>query len=227
MTAEPLPFPRAVLFDFDGVFADSKTSHHQAWKLAHQEIFSAELPSFPQKRMEGLSSLEIAQALAKEVGQPELGESYYERKLEILLHNTPLPEAYAGIKELVDSLEQHGIPYGIGSNAPHAFLAASVEKMGFSIKHIFGMDDVTHPKPNPEIFLCLAKALGVSPEDFNNTWILEDSLTGMQAAAASGMFPIGIATHQSAESLYRHGAKIVFSSIVELHEHFSRLRITL
>lgn len=218
MKASSIPSPLAVLFDFDGVFADSKTSHHQAWKQAHLEILNTPLPVFPQEKVEGCSSFEIALILATEVGQAERAQDFFDRKLEILLHNAPCPEPHEGVRALVEKLDQQQIPYGIASNAPSSFLKESVQKMGFSMDYIYGMDDVVSPKPHPEIYFKLAESLQVKAEDFERAWIIEDSLPGMKAAVDSGMFAIGVATNQSKESLLRAGAKVAIDSISELVE---------
>jgi beta-phosphoglucomutase-like phosphatase (HAD superfamily) len=59
-------------------------------------------------------------------------------------------------------------------------------------------EDVTHGKPNPEVFLLAARKLGVAP---GRCVVLEDAHVGIQAARAAGMKVIGVATTHPADSL--------------------------
>jgi HAD superfamily hydrolase (TIGR01549 family) len=52
-------------------------------------------------------------------------------------------------------------------------------------------DDVEHPKPNPEIYLLVARELGVSPDE---CLVIEDSLSGVKAALAANMACIAVTT---------------------------------
>ena len=53
-------------------------------------------------------------------------------------------------------------------------------------------DMVSHGKPDPEIFLTCAAQMGISSEEFKETYVIEDSHNGIRAAAAAGMHPIMI-----------------------------------
>ena len=60
------------------------------------------------------------------------------------------------------------------------------------------MDSVTHPKPDPEIYLKLFERMGMSPEA---CWVFEDSVQGATAARAAGARVIGLTTSLRAKTL--------------------------
>jgi beta-phosphoglucomutase-like phosphatase (HAD superfamily) len=61
-------------------------------------------------------------------------------------------------------------------------------------------DEVSHPKPDPEIYLKTADKLGVNPGDCA---VFEDSFVGIEAAKRAGMKCVAIASTFSAEDLRR------------------------
>ena len=56
---------------------------------------------------------------------------------------------------------------------------------------IITADDITLSKPNPQCFLLAAERLGVKPEECA---VFEDSIHGLNAARAAGMYVVGVAT---------------------------------
>ncbi len=52
---------------------------------------------------------------------------------------------------------------------------------------VFSFEEVARGKPAPDLFLHAAKTLGATAA---RTWVIEDSLTGLQAALAAGMTPL-------------------------------------
>ena len=77
----------------------------------------------------------------------------------------------------------------------------SVEGLGLGIETgqaIVCAEDVTHGKPNPEVFLTGAARLDIEPA---NCAVFEDAYAGLQAAKAGGMKAIGLATTHPASAL--------------------------
>jgi beta-phosphoglucomutase-like phosphatase (HAD superfamily) len=75
--------------------------------------------------------------------------------------------------------------------------------------------DVSHGKPNPEVFLKSAKKLSVEPK---HCLVFEDAVNGFEAAHRAGMKSIGIATVNSIEDILR------LESVVEAHGDFINLK---
>ena len=82
---------------------------------------------------------------------------------------------------------------------------------------IIGGDQVTHSKPNPEIFLKVADALNAKPED---CYIIEDSFNGIRAAHAAGMHPIMVPDLLDPDDEIKELYEEIFPSLVEVRKYF-------
>ena len=219
-----LPFPRAVLFDFDGVVADSADAHHTAWGAAYEEIFDAPMGPFPTDILAGKAPSLIADYLARRAGYPERAQYLYDHKLELLLAGEP-PRLLPGLRSLMELLQTLAIPFGIASNAPGPFVRWSAAALRLPVEVVLGVEDFARPKPAPDPYWQLADQLGVPKADYPYTWILEDSLTGMRAAAATGMCPIGILTQYSEAELLQLGARICYAAPAGVAARLRALRL--
>lgn len=136
-------------------------------------------------------------------------------KLQHLLQQEEPPELLPGVREIFARLQRARVPFGIASNAPYDFVKATVAKHKLPVEVMMGVENYENPKPNPEPYLKLAKALGVAESDFSQTFIFEDSKTGMQAAVAAGMYAVGIRTGYSDAVLRGLGAKVTLTDLSE------------
>ena len=94
-----------------------------------------------------------------------------------------------GLMALLTALKADGIKIALatGTSRPIALeYLRRTDTLRYFDAFAFG-DQVTYGKPNPEIFLLAAKALGAAPED---TAVFEDSVNGLKAARAGGFFSI-------------------------------------
>ncbi|RCS28268.1 HAD family phosphatase [Polaribacter sp. WD7] len=210
--------PKGFLFDFDGVVVESVASHHAAWNSAFNSLFGQDLPVFP-KELAGKSPMLIAQYYCGTIGKEDQTKDLY------LLKDTHLdvffktPTLLPGIQEITQFLDQEAIPFGIASNATRQFLKNSIHHLNLNFTTYFGVQDYKKPKPAPEAYITLAKALGFEKKDFNDIWVFEDSLTGTTAAKAAGMIPIGILTQYSEKELKNAGSQLVFPTVLEAYQY--------
>jgi beta-phosphoglucomutase-like phosphatase (HAD superfamily) len=63
--------------------------------------------------------------------------------------------------------------------------------------------DVERRKPFPDLFLEAARRLGAAPE---HCWVVEDSVSGVEAAKAAGMRCLGLLTTDTEEAISSRGA---------------------
>ena len=218
-----LPFPKAVLFDFDGVVVNSFKTHGAAWASAFQEIFNKEICPFPHKTHAGKAPILIAEYFAAYGGDVSKAQNLNDLKQAHLLQTTTPPDLLPGAMEIQQFLAKKNVPHGIASNAYTAFVENSVQQTGIGFEVCMGFDLFEKPKPSPIPYLTLAKKLGVKKEDFDKTLIFEDSLTGIQAAAQTGMVAVGVLTQYSEEELLAHGAVKVFPTLLEAYQEISEL----
>jgi beta-phosphoglucomutase len=212
--------PKGFLFDFDGVIVDSFESHYSAWTSAFKELFNAEIAPFP-KSHTGKSPMIIAEYFCSIIGKEKQTEELFFLKDTHLDIHFKVPELLPGVTEFTTLLTKEKIPYGIASNATKQFLKNSVHHLNLNFATVFGVEDYEKPKPAPEAYITLAKALGFKEPDFKNIWVFEDSLTGTKAAKIAGMIPIGILTQYTKEQLKEAGSIFVFPTLLEAYEYLT------
>src|SRR5215211_2637492 len=99
----------------------------------------------------------------------------------------PLPGVRTFLTKIAD------IPKGVATSARRHSAARMLEELGLIdyFGAIVTADDIAHGKPDPEIFLVAAERLGVAPE---KCVVFEDSIAGVTAAKAAGMYCAAITT---------------------------------
>jgi beta-phosphoglucomutase len=105
-----------------------------------------------------------------------------------------------GLISFLDELDKHRIPRAIGTSAPISNVDFTLDRTGTRKYFNIILNDtfVTHSKPHPEIYLKCAQALGLPN---SQCIVIEDSLSGVQAAKAAGSKVIGITTTHPADEL--------------------------
>jgi beta-phosphoglucomutase len=214
--------PKGVLFDFDGVVVDSAESHNSAWSSAFLELFGEKIAPFP-KSYAGKSPMVIANYFCSVIGKEAQTEALFFLKDKHLDSYFKTPNLLPGVHECTSFLSKKKIPYGIASNATKQFLKNSVQKLNLNFTTVFGVEDYKKPKPAPEAYITLAKALSFKENDFKNIWVFEDSLTGTTAAKSAGMIPIGILTQYSEKELKNAGSKMVFPTLLEAFKYLNKV----
>jgi len=186
---------RAVIWDMDGVIADTAAYHQKAW----QETFQKRGIDFTEddfKHSFGLRNDSIIRRILGEgVSQKEIAiiadEKEESFRLRIRQELKPLP----GVVELMKSLAERGFRMALASSAPIENIQLLIQGLG--IKNYFNAivsgRDVAEGKPSPQVFLLAAKELGVAPE---NCIVIEDAVAGVTAAKRAGMHCLAVtSTH--------------------------------
>jgi len=111
---------------------------------------------------------------------------------------SPLP----GAREFLERLAAAGIPMVIGSSTHRLNIETSLEILGLRghFRALVTAEDVSRGKPDPEVFLKAAAALGKPPRD---CVVFEDAPVGIEAALAGGMRAVGVATTHRGDVLAR------------------------
>jgi HAD superfamily hydrolase (TIGR01509 family) len=187
----------AVLFDCDGVLADSEAI---ATELLLEDLASRGwrmTAAESEARFLGLSLPMMAPVVADRVGPlPDGWASGLAERLaaEMAGRVTPI----AGALEAVAAVRAMGLGHAVGSNSSRGELAAKLARLGLDAVfagRVVSHEDVPRGKPAPDIWLRCAALVGVSPEA---CIVVEDSVTGVRAARAAGMRVLGYAPHDVA-----------------------------
>jgi HAD superfamily hydrolase (TIGR01509 family) len=115
-----------------------------------------------------------------------------------------------GLYELLEHLEQRNIPKGICTSSAFRVVSEVLRRKDLTHRFAFVLtaEDITHGKPDPEIYLKAAVRFGIaSPEML----VLEDSTAGCQAAHNAGAFGIAVRAEHNAHCTFAEAEKVVAS----------------
>jgi beta-phosphoglucomutase len=189
-----IELPAAVIFDMDGVLVNSNPYHLAKWVdfLDHHKISYKEedLPELILgKRNDTAFEYFMGPDLTPEESK-RLSEEIEETFRKVFKpHAKPLPGLDAVIKECHSA----GIPMAVASSAVRANIEFVVDALGYRqyFRTLVSGDEVTHAKPDPEIYLKAADHLGIDPAD---AVAFEDSYPGIGAVKNAGMKCVAIAS---------------------------------
>lgn len=210
-----------VIFDFDGVIADTNGLHLAAWDLAYENLTNIRVERL--SRFSGLRTETIASILAKESqssGRPFSAADIRGLKQKILLSGELQCEAIPGVCAFITGLRAHRIPWGIASNSTRPFIEKILSDLSISADVLITAEDVIRPKPAPDAFWACANRLGIAAGSRSLVRVFEDSEHGIKAAVAAGMHPIGIATDVSPALLMSAGARRVYKDFTDIGADF-------
>jgi alpha,alpha-trehalose phosphorylase len=185
---------QAVIFDLDGVIADTAVVHRAAWEqLAHD--IGAPFDEHIAERMKGVDrrgSLEILLERAPHAYSErekrvleDRKNSYYVAQIECFGPDQLL----RGARSAVERVREAGLRTGLASASRNAPLL--LDRLGIAelFDYVVDASRITHSKPHPEIFLAAATGLGVPPETCLG---VEDAAAGVDSILAAGMRAVGV-----------------------------------
>lgn len=203
----------AVLFDMDGVIADTNPFHKITIRQFCEKYGFSLTEEQLKEHIYGRTNKEWITALFGKLTDEAL-QRYADEKEELFRKlYAPHVKPVEGLIEFMNELADAGLLLALTTSAPPAnveFLMAHIPvKHHFSV--ILDERSVTNSKPHPEIYLKAAAALQIPN---NRCVVIEDSLSGVKAAKASGSKIIGITTTHTADELA--GADLVADNFLQL-----------
>jgi len=190
----------AVLWDLDGVIADTGDYHYRAW----QDVFGQRGVTFTEEdfmRHFGRRHDTIIRfALGDNVSREEfdiITREKQEKYRQIVADNIkPLP----GAIELIKSLNNYRIKTAIASSAPLKNVEIIIRGLGIEdcFQAIAWGTEVPEGKPSPQVFLLAAGKLEAEP---GNCVVIEDAIAGVAAAKQAGMKCVAVTNSHPGSSL--------------------------
>jgi beta-phosphoglucomutase len=185
---------QACIFDLDGVIVDTAIYHYKAWKrLANSLGFD-----FTEEQNEQLKGVSRTRSLELILGWGGITKTPAEKEalatekntwyVEMISHMTPA-EILPGAKEFVQACRDAGIKTALGSASKNSMTILEKINMVSMFDAVIDGNKVTKPKPDPEVFVKGAEAVGVEPA---HCVVFEDAIAGIEAAIAGGMKAVGI-----------------------------------
>lgn len=180
----------AVIFDMDGVLIDSEPASKQAFVKAFAAV-DIEFTEDMYQKMLGRSLKDIEQFLARYYEDAQLAQKIIEiREYEFAQHYKVYPvDLKAGVFDLLDFLDSQNLKKAVATSAKKNVAEELLRQANLWNRmdaHCYG-SEVKEAKPNPELFLKAASRLGIAPEQ---TYVIEDSQSGIIAANRGGFVPI-------------------------------------
>lgn len=182
--------PALVIFDFDGVVADSEVISLTSLRETLRD-FSFEMSLDDVRRRFLGASLEKIVSTFVEGGRSDEASAFksaWEAALfaRFRAELSPVP----GVAALLDRLKAKGLPYCIASSGTLERIGVALEAMSLTDRfpHVFSAEHVTRGKPAPDLFLHAAAAMDARPEE---CLVIEDSPFGITGARRAGMRRLG------------------------------------
>lgn len=187
---------QGVIFDLDGVITDTAHLHFLAWKALGDSL-GVEITLELNERLKGLGRQETLTLILKEAG---LYDKYIEAERQALaerknrayvasLENLTPQDLLPGIGDCLKDLKKRGLKIGLASSSQNAGLI--IKKLGLEpyFEAMVDPRSLSKGKPDPEIYLKAAAALGLSPAKCAG---VEDARAGIEAIRAAGMTSIAL-----------------------------------
>jgi len=202
------PKIKAVVLDMDGTMFNSEHIYNAVLETMLQkrgQIFTNDL----KMKMMGLPGPEAFRVMKTDCELSDSIQSLSVEAHDIFFRLMPgRIQMMPGLTELLAHIENAGLPKAIATSSTTRLTRAALETFDLVPRFEFFItgDDVTDGKPHPEVYLTAAKRLNVAPTEM---LVLEDSVTGSRAAAASGAFTIAIPEPHSSGGDFSHVDLIV------------------
>jgi len=209
----------AIIFDFDGVIADSEAIANAVLAetvsdLGHPTTMDQSLSRYAGKRWADVMA-EIEKATGKTLHagfSEDLKLASFER------FRTDLREV-SGARDFIRRFAH--LPRCIASSSSIDRLELCISLLKLEAEfghHVYSDDMVARGKPHPDIFLLAAEKLGVDPSD---CLVIEDSAGGIRGAVAAGMTAIGLCAASHIRD--GHGLKLREAGAVHLAESWAEV----
>lgn len=185
---------KACLFDLDGVLVDTAKYHYLAWRRLANEL-GFDITEHQNESLKGVSRMQSLDMIL-EWGNVHLSaddklqwatqkNQWY---LELISQMTP-DEVLPGVNDFLTEIKSKNILISLGSVSKNAGLILEKTNLIQFFDAIIDGNHIDNGKPDPEVFLKGAQALGVST---SACVVFEDAIAGIEAAKRASMLTVGI-----------------------------------
>jgi HAD superfamily hydrolase (TIGR01509 family) len=196
----------ALILDFDGLILDTETPAFETWRSIYQR-FGADLLLAEWAVCVGRGMVfDFHAHLEKVIGRPLDREGLRQDRLasaRVLIESQPL---LPGVRKLFDDARDSGLKLAVASSSPRDWVEGHLRRLRLidQLHSIKCKEDVSHTKPDPELFLKSLDSLGAAAA---NAIAFEDSPNGVLAANRAGIFCV-VVTNPITDQLSFDGAKV-------------------
>jgi beta-phosphoglucomutase len=214
---------KAVLFDLDGVIADTMGLHYEAFRQAFAK-YGVQVTPLEIFELEGMPSREVGKALVRRKGASLADEQVMkavEDKREIY-RSLAAKDArtFPDVPETLKMLRENGVRLALVTGSNLKTVTEVLKKTGLegAFDAVVSGDDTPRGKPYPDPYLKGMERLGIPAP---NCVVVENAPLGIEAAKAAGVgYVIAVTTTLPAE--YLKGADDIMPSFADLEECLAR-----
>lgn len=195
---------KALIFDLDGVLADTMPAHGAAWQQVAQAVGRAPLTPAELRRTYGRRSTDNVRMIAgRDLLQDEMDSLLAVKKAHYVafLDSAGAEIILPGVIRVLESALERGLKLAVASSSNHAHAVLARTGLRDYFSAVADGPTVSRAKPAPDVFVWAAGALLVRPCD---AVVFEDSDAGIIAAREAGMRVVGIGAHLSPDGLDWH-----------------------
>ena len=176
-----------IIFDMDGVLVDSERQSNEGWKWAAKKQ-GIDMPMWLIDSFKGAPD-ELNCKIFDDYFEGKA--DYWETKMLRTKHIYKIREKEGlpvkkGVKEIFEYIKANNLKCAVATSTRRISAEKTLSDIGVSdyLDAVVYGNEVEHGKPEPDIFLLAADAIGVKPE---NAIVVEDSINGIKAGHAAGM----------------------------------------
>ncbi|MGQ9732377.1 MAG: HAD family hydrolase [Candidatus Zipacnadales bacterium] len=214
---EMLPVVWAMVFDVDGVIADTEALNAKASVAMFQQLYGVIVRPEDFRPFVGTGDERYVEGVAEKYGiviDTQAAVNCRARIFFEMLQSKPLPPT-PGLRRLVDAARRRKeVRLAIATSGQKAKQFPVIEGTGLRLDWfdvIVTGDDVTRKKPAPQIYALTAQRLCLAPE---RCVVFEDAPVGVQAARAAGCHCVAVTSTVGAEELAE--ADMVVENLTEV-----------
>lgn len=207
---------KGLLFDMDGVLVDNLDVHKRAFRLFFSR-YGVDKSIEELSRMFGKGNDDIMRELmpadvVERVGLRELG---YEKEAIYREIYAPTIAPTRGLTEFLSESRRRGLKCAVGSSGCMANVDFVLDGCGIrdSFEAVVAGDRVSRCKPDPEIYLTAAAALGLAPVE---CIVFEDAEAGIEAGKRAGMKVVALSTTFPADFLRDTAADLIVDDFTQV-----------
>ena len=182
--------PACVLFDFDGVCADTERYGIELDREVY-ELYGINPTKEEMQSLVGTTGLESIPALFRRYGLTVTAQEFFAKRRDntCIYRDFPL-EVEAGLLDVLKDLRVRHIPTGLVSTTAASSILFALDRLHLTscFDVIVTGDMCEHHKPEPDPYLLALRLLG---KDAKDSIAVEDSPVGIHAAKAAGLYVMG------------------------------------
>lgn len=214
---------KSIIFDMDGTLFSTEPIYFKCYQAAAKPMgldFTFELF----ERCIGMSAEDSAPLMKSYFGKEVDVRALHEgccNQFEAYMQQHPIPFRPCA-KETVQYFYDRGFKLGVGTSNIRRWADTLLEKNGLRpyFTTVVAAEDVSNPKPDPEVFLRCAQNLNT---DINRCIVFEDSVAGATAAISSGARAIVIPELKQPTTFIKENAFKIYKSMCDIYPDIEEL----